>query len=605
MRILRRLTIALGIAMLIALLAYFYVKTQAISLEQQNRITLYLRELKELDAQWNVDILRSRMGINKNYDSITDPLVRLRAVEDVLELEAASFPGAVPAENIKKLRSTFEQKIELVDQFKSENAILRNSLRYLPTGAEHLKETIQELPKTDSHANENLALLQAQTSDVLTEILKFNLLPDSSTGERAKNYIHAIEVNRSSYPFMLDQELATLMNHARSVLHQRAVEDTLLRNIAAVPTGEKIDEVTNAFNQEFQGALIEKQRYRTYLFAYSALLLVLLAYAGWRLRKSYRVIADINKDLQIANQTLEQRVQDRTAELESALNHLKESEAQLIQSEKMASLGQMVAGVAHEINTPLAYVRSSLETVDGHLSSLVANLFTECDGLLELIKAGDSTDEAIHAQFLKAYELKREFSENEVMKELTGLLKDGIYGADQISELVATLKDFTRLDRQKVAEFDLHEGLKNTLLIAKNLVKNKTVKTFFRDIPRVTCSPSQINQVFLNLISNAAHATPDEGGVIYLVTGRHESDQVKIEVIDNGCGIPEDVLPKVLDPFFTTKAAGQGTGLGLSIVNKIIQEHGGTIKIDSKVGKGTKVTVLLPINQHERLAEAA
>jgi len=598
MRLWRIAGILLVLLALVGLLAYLYVKTQAVSMEQQNRISLYLGELRELDAQWNVDVLRSRQGINKNYDAITDPLTRIRTVEDLLEVEAAPLPGTEAPESIRKLRSIFDEKIELVDRFKSQNAILRNSLRYLPTGVQDLKEKVLDL-----QADEKLAPLVEQVNDVLAEILKFNLLPDSSTAERASNEILAVDALRASYFSPVDESLATLMNHARTVLRQRTIEDTLLKSIASLPMVDGINGVANAFNHEFQGALIEKQRNRSYLFVYSGLLLILLAYAGWRLIKSYKVIANINKDLQLANQTLEQRVQERNAELTTTLADLKESEVQLIQSEKMATLGQMVAGVAHEINTPLAYVRSSLETVDGHLKGFVADLLSEHETLLETIKSGDN--EKVKEQLFKVNELQCEFSENEVLKELTGLLKDGIYGVDQISELVITLKNFTRLDREMVVEFDLHDGLKNTLLIAKNLVKNKTVKTHSRDIPHVTCSPSQINQGFLNLISNAAHATSDDNGMIHLVTGRHNDTHVRIQVIDNGCGIPDDVLPKVLEPFFTTKAAGQGTGLGLSIVRKIVEEHGGKIEINSKVGAGTKVSVLLPVSRRDALPVAA
>ena len=175
-------------------------------------------------------------------------------------------------------------------------------------------------------------------------------------------------------------------------------------------------------------------------------------------------------------------------------------------------------------------------------------------------------------------------------------MKDGLYGITQISEIVVNLKNFSRLDRSKVANFDLHEGLESTLLIAKNLVKHKTVKKAFGKIPPISCSPSQINQVFLNLITNAAQAIPDEGGVIFLRTAMRDDNHVVVEVADNGHGIAENVLPKIFDPFFTTKEVGKGTGLGLSIAYKIIQQHGGTISVTSKLGAGTKFTIVLPVN---------
>jgi two-component system NtrC family sensor kinase len=146
-----------------------------------------------------------------------------------------------------------------------------------------------------------------------------------------------------------------------------------------------------------------------------------------------------------------------------------------------------------------------------------------------------------------------------------------------------------------VARFDLHEGLESTLQIARNLVKFKDVRKNFGDIPQVSCSPSQINQVFLNLVTNAAQATPENGGIIAITTKRIGDDRVCVEVQDNGHGIPPEVLPKIFDPFFTTKDVGKGTGLGLSIAYKIIQQHGGKISVASEVGKGTRFTVVLPV----------
>jgi signal transduction histidine kinase len=180
------------------------------------------------------------------------------------------------------------------------------------------------------------------------------------------------------------------------------------------------------------------------------------------------------------------------------------------------------------------------------------------------------------------------------VKELGSMLGDGLHGIEQITEIVTSLKNFSRIDRSKVSRFSLNEGLDSALVIARNLVKTKTVIKNYGDIPPVECSPSQINQVFLNLITNAAQAIPDKSGTITLRTSR-SGDQVKVEVADNGHGIPKDVLPKIFDPFFTTKEIGQGTGLGLSIAYKIVSEHGGKISVRSELDKGTVFTVLLPL----------
>jgi len=160
---------------------------------------------------------------------------------------------------------------------------------------------------------------------------------------------------------------------------------------------------------------------------------------------------------------------------------------------------------------------------------------------------------------------------------------------------VTNLKNFSRLDRSKVASFNLNEGLDSTLMIARHELKHHAVKKNYGNIPPITCSPSQINQVFLNLINNAAQATAAGKGVIQLTTRREGPGHVAVEVADNGKGIPPEVLPKIFDPFFTTKEVGKGTGLGLSIVYKIVEQHGGRISVDSTVGVGTRFTVVLPL----------
>jgi signal transduction histidine kinase len=260
----------------------------------------------------------------------------------------------------------------------------------------------------------------------------------------------------------------------------------------------------------------------------------------------------------------------------------------------MSSLGQMVAGVAHEINTPLAYVKSSLESVTTQLPEL-STLLADTEKLLTMLQTGDATESQIGEQFGRVTALAQELRQHEVLDMLNRLVTDGLYGINQISELVSNLKNFSRLDRNKVARFDLREGLENTLQIARNLVKFKDVRKQYGDIPQVSCSPSQINQVFLNLVTNAAQATPESGGIIRIVTRRVGDDQVAVDVEDNGHGIPPEVLPKIFDPFFTTKDVGKGTGLGLSIAYKIIQQHGGKISVASEVGKGTRFTVQLPV----------
>jgi signal transduction histidine kinase len=191
------------------------------------------------------------------------------------------------------------------------------------------------------------------------------------------------------------------------------------------------------------------------------------------------------------------------------------------------------------------------------------------------------------------------------LQEAQDLARDSIGGLADLTEMAQSLKDFSRLDRAPVASFDVNAGLDKTLVIAKNIVKHKAnVRKFYGEIPEIQCSPSQINQVFLNIITNAAQAIETQGEIV-ITTRLHDANRVAIQISDTGCGIPEENLSKIRDPFFTTKEVGTGTGLGLSIVDEIIRSHHGELLVESEVGKGSVFTVVLPIKQaaHAQPAE--
>lgn len=306
---------------------------------------------------------------------------------------------------------------------------------------------------------------------------------------------------------------------------------------------------------------------------------------GEQVKKSFLALEE-------ANATLEQKVKERTQELSVALEELKASQAQLVQSEKMASLGQMVAGVAHEINTPLGYIKSNVEMTKD-LFQETEGLVTIYDSLVHLLMSEDVGEEELNSQLTAVTELSGEFRDNETFQETKELFKDIIYGLEQISELVVNLKDFSRLDQARVADINLNECLDSVLVIGHNVIGNKIlIEKQYGEIPMAQCSPSHINQVFLNIVTNAAQAM-DKTGTIYLRT-QADKENVYVEIEDTGKGIPEDVVAKIFDPFFTTKPIGEGTGLGLSICYQIIEQHNGEIKVASEVGKGTKFTISLP-----------
>jgi len=265
---------------------------------------------------------------------------------------------------------------------------------------------------------------------------------------------------------------------------------------------------------------------------------------------------------------------------------------QLAQSEKMASLGQMVAGVAHQLNTPLAFSRSNISMVQDGLRNFVLPLRV-AHAFAQAVRKGPGDVVTVNVQGWRPQLEKIEDSAGEV-EMLSQMLGDTVQGIDQMHELVENLRDFTRLDRAKTTRFDLNKGLHNVAYIARSAIPNRVqVVEEFGELDLVECNPSQLNQVFLNLINNAAQAIPGDGTVT--VRSSMDGGRVRIDVSDTGTGIPDDVQPHIFDTYFTTKAAGEGTGLGLPIVRTIVEEHGGEVQFQTRSGVGTTFSVFLPV----------
>lgn len=329
---------------------------------------------------------------------------------------------------------------------------------------------------------------------------------------------------------------------------------------------------------------------RVLLNVYTLLLLSILGFFGLRLKRSYAALNRSHDDL-------EERVSERTVDLENAYADLKESQVQLVQAEKMSSLGQLVAGVMHEINTPLLYVRNNASVTAQNVSDLKDFVHS---ALAILHAAGDP--EVLRQKVEEYRQNADDAMVLEAIEEIVELTGDSLDGLDQISELVQSLKDFSRIDRADEELFDVRDGIEKTLLITKNILKHgvEVIKDL-RDVPDIRCSASRVNQVFINIVTNAVHAMDGEGTLT--ISTSAGPDWVEVMFEDSGCGIPEENLLKIMDPFFTTKPVGQGTGLGMSIVKKIIDEHEGQILIDSKVDHGTRITLGFPLKRRRRGGE--
>ena len=432
----------------------------------------------------------------------------------------------------------------------------------------------------------DLRAVDARWDDQLTEMgLASSRGPQQPVAHQAAYAWLELQALKLAHP-----DLGRSLGAVRGAFDEKS---RLLKRVAAgepvandawkVPTRARLDQLSRVLEAAFREALEETERFRTWLLYYSAFLLALLALLALQLRR--------------ANRGLERRVEQRTSELSNTLGKLKESETMLVQSEKMSALGQMVAGVAHEVNTPLAYVKASLEAAQSRAGD-AGRLARETRWLLELVESDKADEAALAAQLATV----RNLIADKRLETLDTQLKDGLHGITQIAELVVSLKDFSRLERGSVVPYDVNQGVETTLRIAAAQLGKRSVKKLLGQVPQIMASPSQINQVILNLVVNAAQATPESGGSIVVRTHTPDAERVAIEVADNGRGIPKEVLPKIFDPFFTTKDVGKGTGLGLSISYKIVEAHGGRIEVDSRPGVGTRFTVFLPLRTAAAMA---
>jgi signal transduction histidine kinase len=315
----------------------------------------------------------------------------------------------------------------------------------------------------------------------------------------------------------------------------------------------------------------------------------------------FQLIGMMEENQRLVNQQntlLEKEVEARTRQLtyanhdlENTLHNLTNTQKQLVESEKLASLGQMTAGIAHEINNPVNYVRSNVQPLKRDIDELLS--------LIQFVHP-DQTPQDLkqhwHDLQLKYKELDVDYLKKEIEMLMGGIEE----GAKRTADIVRSLRIFSRTDQDELVVADINENIQSTLMVMRSVTSKevKIITSLDETLKPVNCYPGKLNQVFMNLITNALHAVQESKNPLserkIEISTKQLKDGVEIVFSDNGCGIPQAVREKIFDPFFTTKQVGVGTGLGLSIVLGIVQDHQGKINIDSTEHVGTRITIFLP-----------
>lgn len=514
-------------------LTFFYINSKTADMDHHNDVVEKFHQLKHVSALVTQDLISLRLVMLPSFDALKKNMNWKKSILDSLE----SGPSAIYRKGngemdhlFDKYRELIAKRETLIDDFKSHTAQLNNSLHYLPTAIEQLK------------SNTGDRALQQNLEALLRDILIYNVDSSAALKKRIQSRITAIK----KHPFMKTEASTGMLLHPEIIMDKKDLVDVQLTQLVAMPINDHSEELFDVYNLGYTRQLDRSNTYRYLLYLSCLALFMYALYMFLRLRHSAL-------QLHNANVMLEQRVSERTSELEETVTSLKQTQSKLLQSEKMSAVGQLAAGVAHEINNPLGVIL-------GFAQASVRRL-----------QPGDPLEQALKS-------IERE--------------------ALRCKNLVQDLLTFSRTNKTDRLPMDINLAIDGALTLVRTQAKTRGMSIdvdLKPGLPRVLADKNKLQQVVINLASNAMDAM-EKGGQITIKTELIEGRQswVVLKIADNGHGIPMEVLPRIFEPFFTTKPVGKGTGLGLSLAYETVKAHSGLLDVTSRPGL-TEFTIKLPV----------
>ena len=554
----------------------FYYEYQMPDIESLDRdVSQRLLKIDELNSNVSELALRSRVNIDKNYDALAQTTTLLE--QKIQELQSNYFNDPAIKDSLLEkhflaFKNMIESKKDLIENFKSHNSVLRNSEKYAPIVGHELVLVAEE---------NNLPEIANVYREITFKVLEHSRQDDILTKPLLDSFLASIAESESKMPSDKLVRIIEFSNHVSTMVKEKEETDIYLKKALTSSLNDKSKELLSAWGDWVDEQNKSRESFSLFVQVYIVILILSIIFVALKLRALYI--------------SLDKKVADRTAEVEAAYEELSQSEKLLMQSEKMMSLGQLVAGVAHEVNTPLGYITSNVETIEANLNELAA-FIESSEPISEIVSNKPVDNKKLGELIMNHVKDYRKIKKENTIPEIKELSQDVLYGLKQISKLVLSLKEFSHPDKGEVDQVDVNKELDSTENICSSIMGNrKLIKQYAEDLPLILGRRTQLAQVFMNIIINAAQATDEKNGTVEIITAATDRG-VNIVFKDNGHGMEQSACDRIFDPFFTTKGVNEGMGLGMSISYKIIESHGGDISVQSKVNEGTVITVSLPFD---------